>query len=105
MNYYFLEKKKNMFVCKLKFGLIQYRVRSKPKSINKSSDKRGLDLFEQGHRKSLGVFLKFLKFWKLNEALSEVRERWDSYLQTWNFLKKQDFLIEKLMKFLRNKLL
>ena len=30
-------------------------------------------------------------------------QRWDIFLQTWNFLEEQDSLMETLMKFLRNK--
>ena len=55
----------------------------KPTPMNESPDIKGpRDPFEQTRRKSQRVFLKVLNFLKLNETLSEVVERWGSYLQT-----------------------
>ena len=61
-----------LFAPKLKFDLIQYWVRPKPKPMNKSPYKRGIDPFEQAHGKSPRVFMKFLKFLEIKLSGREV---------------------------------
>ena len=48
-----------LFAPNLKFVLIKYWVRPKPKPMNKSPKEKGLDTFVQAHRRSPRVFLKF----------------------------------------------
>ena len=62
--------------------------------MNKSSKERDPNPFVQAHRRSPEVFLKFLNFWKSNEALSEVAEKWSSYVLMWNILGEQVFMME-----------
>ena len=66
----------------------------KPNLINKSSKERGSDPFVQAHRRSTRVFLKFFKFWKPREALSEVVEKCGSYMLMWNILGEQVSMME-----------
>ena len=48
--------------------------------------------------------MKFLKFWKSNEALSEVTEKWNNYVLMWNFFLVKRFHNGDVDELLRNKL-
>ena len=68
--------------------------------MNKSPDKRGPNPFEQAHKKSLRVFLNFLKFLEVKRSfIKSGRE----VGQLCDFIEEQDSLMETCKKFSRNK--
>ena len=44
--------------------------------MNKNSKEMGLDSFVQTHRKSIRVFLKFLKILKVKRSFVDVAKKW-----------------------------